>query len=198
MFPRGGRSPPRQDPSAPLRDIVPSATYGRKERITPLTTPTVTVLAAWLHERAGQPDDPVFPTRQGQRLSRDAIEHRLNTHTTTAATRDCPMLSTKNVTCHVLRHTAAMRLLEAGIDTTVIALWLGHEQTDTTAIYLHADLSIKERALARTTPTRNHTRPLPATRQTPRLPRSPLNHPGYAAPATAPTPPTRTNTTTSA
>lgn len=123
---------------------------GRKERITPLTSATVTTITAWLHERAGQPDDPVFPTRQGRRLSRDAIEHRLNTHTTTAAAH-CPTLATKNVTCHVLRHTAAMRLLEAGVDTTVIALWLGHEQTDTTAIYLHADLSIKERALARTT-----------------------------------------------
>ncbi len=123
---------------------------GRKERITPLTTPTVATLTAWLHERAGQPDDPVFPTRQGHRLSRDAIEHRLNIHTTTAAAR-CPTLATKNVTCHVLRHTAAMRLLEAGVDTTVIALWLGHEQVETTAIYLHADLGIKERALARTT-----------------------------------------------
>jgi integrase/recombinase XerD len=90
----------------------------------------------------------VFPTRQGLRLSRDAIEHRLTIHTTAAAR--CPTLATKNVTCHVLRHTAAMRLLEAGVDTTVIALWLGHEQTDTTAIYLHADLSIKQRALART------------------------------------------------
>ena len=123
---------------------------GRKERITPLTTPTATTITRWLHEQAGQPDDPVFPTRQGRRLSRDAIEHRLNIHTLTAAER-CPTLATKNVTCHVLRHTAAMRLLEAGVDTTVIALWLGHEQIDTTAIYLHADLSIKERALARTT-----------------------------------------------
>jgi integrase/recombinase XerD len=121
---------------------------GRKERITPLTAPTVATITAWLHERAGQPDDPVFPTRQGLRLSRDAIEHRLTIHTTAAAR--CPTLATKNVTCHVLRHTAAMRLLEAGVDTTVIALWLGHEQTDTTAIYLHADLSIKQRALART------------------------------------------------
>jgi integrase/recombinase XerD len=79
---------------------------GRKERITPLTGPTVTVLTAWLHERAGQPDDPVFPTRQGQRLSRDAIEHRLHAHTTTAAAR-CPTLATKNVTCPHNRHYVA-------------------------------------------------------------------------------------------
>jgi len=123
---------------------------GRKERITPLTASTVAAITAWLHERTGQPDDPVFATRPGRRLSRDAIEHRLNIHTTVAALQ-CPTLATKHVTCHVLRHTAAMRLLEAGVDTTVIALWLGHEQVDTTAIYLHADLGIKERALARTT-----------------------------------------------
>jgi integrase/recombinase XerD len=123
---------------------------GRKERITPLTASTVTTITGWLHERAGRPDDPVFPTRQGHRLSRDAIEHRLVAHARTAAA-GCPTMATKNVTAHVLRHTAAMRLLEAGVDTTVIALWLGHEQIDTTAIYLHADLTIKERALARTT-----------------------------------------------
>ena len=123
---------------------------GRKERITPLTASTVTTITEWLHERGGQPDDPVFPARNGGRLSRDAIEHRLKIHTATAADH-CPTLANKNVTCHVLRHTAAMRLLEAGVDTTVIALWLGHEQVETTAIYLHANLAIKERALARTT-----------------------------------------------
>lgn len=94
---------------------------GRKE----LTASTVTTITEWLHERGGQSDDPVFPARNGGRLSRDAIEHRLKIHTATAADH-CPTLATKNVTCHVLRHTAAMRLLEAGVDTTVIALWLGH------------------------------------------------------------------------
>ena len=73
------------------------------------------------------------------------------------------------MTMHVLRHSAAMRLLRAGIDTSVIALWLGHEQIETTQIYLHADLEIKERALAKTAPTRDHARPLPADRQTSRL-----------------------------
>ena len=124
---------------------------GRKDRITPLTTTTIGVLTAWMTERTGAASHPLFPTRQGKALSRDAIEHRISLHTATASTR-CPSLTKKHVTAHVLRHTAAMRLLEAGVDTTVIALWLGHEQLDTTSIYLHADLTIKERALARTAP----------------------------------------------
>ena len=124
---------------------------GRKDRITPLTTGTVTVLRAWLTERAGQPTDPLFPTRRGRPLSRDAVERRLAKHALAAA-HHCPSLREKRVTAHVLRHTAAMQLLHAGVDTSVIALWLGHERIDTTQIYLHADLALKERALARTTP----------------------------------------------
>jgi site-specific recombinase XerD len=124
---------------------------GRKDRITPLTTGTLTVLRTWLAERGGQPAQPLFPNRTGGRLSRDAIEHRLAKHTTAAAAR-CPSLNAKTITAHTLRHTAAMRLLHAGTDTTVIALWLGHEQTETTQIYLHADLTLKEQALARTKP----------------------------------------------
>ena len=125
---------------------------GRKERITPLTTETVDVLRTWMTERQGTPDDPLFPSQQGRPLTRDGVAARINTHTRTAATR-CPSLAAKHVTPHVLRHTCAMRLLAAGVDTTVIALWLGHESVETTQIYLHADLSIKERAIARTTPT---------------------------------------------
>ena len=124
---------------------------GRKQRITPLTKTTTRMLRAWLAERGGQPDDPLFPTAQGRALSRDALEQRLAKHVAATA-RACPSIASKNVTPHVLRHTAAMRLLRAGIDTTVIALWLGHEQVETTQIYLHADLEIKERALARTAP----------------------------------------------
>jgi site-specific recombinase XerD len=124
---------------------------GRKDRITPLRPATIDVLRAWLTERAGNPADPLFPTRKGQRLSRDAVERRIAIHSATAAAA-CPTLRDKKVTAHTLRHSAAMRLLEAGVDTTVIALWLGHEQVDTTAIYLHADLSIKQRALERTRP----------------------------------------------
>ncbi len=124
---------------------------GRKQRITPLTATTVTILRDWLREREGRPEDPLFPTRTGTTLSRDALEHRLTTHATTA-THQCPQLHNKRVTPHVLRHTAAMRLLQAGVDTSVIALWLGHEQADTTQIYIHADLALKEQALARTKP----------------------------------------------
>jgi len=124
---------------------------GRKQRITPLTQQTDKVLRAWARERDGQPDDPLFPTSTGRPLTRDALERRLTKHSATAVAA-CPSLAAKTVTPHVLRHTAAMRLLHAGVDTTVIALWLGHEQIQTTQIYLHADLAIKEKALARTTP----------------------------------------------
>jgi site-specific recombinase XerD len=124
---------------------------GRKQRITPLTSGVVAVLHAWRTERGGAPTDPLFPTRRGTPLSSDAVQQRLATHAATAAL-SCPTLASKKVTPHVLRHTAAMRLLSAGVDTTVIALWLGHEQVATTQIYLHADLALKEQALARTTP----------------------------------------------
>jgi integrase/recombinase XerD len=105
----------------------------------------------WLAERAGHPGQPLFPTIRGGRLSRDALERRLAVHAGHAVS-DCPSLTEKNVTLHTLRHTAAMELLHAGIETTVIALWLGHERVETTQIYLHADLALKEKALARTKP----------------------------------------------
>jgi site-specific recombinase XerD len=124
---------------------------GRKQRATPLTAPAVAVLRAWLAELPAGPGQILFPGRTGNRLSRDAIESRLATYATTAAAR-CPSLAGKKTTPHVLRHTAAMRLLHAGVEISVIALWLGHEQTETAQIYLHADLTIKEQALARTTP----------------------------------------------
>jgi integrase/recombinase XerD len=125
---------------------------GRKDRITPLTKPTTAVLRDWLKERGGLPADPLFPTSRGTQLTRDAVARRLTAHTATAAD-DCPTLHDKTITPHVLRHTAAMRLLHAGVDTAIIALWLGHEHVDTTQIYLQADLAIKERALALTRPT---------------------------------------------
>ena len=124
---------------------------GRKDRITPLTGDTVAVLREWLNEQGHDPLMPLFPTRRGTRLSRDAIEHRL-THYTHQAAADCPSLERKTITAHVLRHTTAMRLLHAGVDTSVIALWLGHVSVDTTQIYLHADLQLKDQALARTRP----------------------------------------------
>jgi len=122
---------------------------GRKDRITPLTSATVTALRDWLGEPHGAPDAPLFPTRRGTPLSRDAIEHRLAHYTVHAAT-SCPSLHGKKISAHVLRHTTAMRLLHAGVDTSVIALWLGHVSVETTQIYLHADLKLKEQALART------------------------------------------------
>lgn len=124
---------------------------GRKDRITPLTAKTVTTLRDWENEQAPKGITVLFPTRTGQRLSRDAVEHRIALHTQTA-TRGCPSLSDKHVTAHVLRHTTAMRLLHAGVDTSVIALWLGHEQVDTTQIYIVADLKLKEDAIDRTRP----------------------------------------------
>ena len=125
---------------------------GRKNRTTPLDRQTVHVLKAFTTERPSDAEGFVFPTRTGTQISRDAVAARLKLHTATAA-MSCPSLSTKTVTPHVLRHTAAMRLLTAGIDITVIALWLGHESIETTQIYLHADITMKENAVARTTPT---------------------------------------------
>ncbi|MFG1967514.1 tyrosine-type recombinase/integrase [Nonomuraea sp. NPDC049028] len=104
-------------------------------------------------ERNGRSDDPLFPTRTGRRLSRDAIALRINTHAATAASR-CPSLQGKRLHPHVLRHTCAMSLLQAGVDTSVIALWLGHVGVRSTDAYLHADMNIKEKALAPTTPQR--------------------------------------------
>jgi len=126
---------------------------GRKERCTPLTRQVVAVLRAWLAERAGQPHEPAVPTRRGSTLSRDAVGRLVAKHTAVARGR-CRSLSKKHVTPHVLRHTTAVTLLQAGNDRAVIALWLGHESIETTQMYLDADLSMKERALARTAPLR--------------------------------------------
>ena len=124
---------------------------GRKERRTPLVPETRKVLKPWLNERAGAPTDPLFPTTTGRHLSRDAIERRLANHLAIAG-ESCLSIRTKHVTMHTLRHTAAMRLLLAGNDVTVIAPWLGHEQISTTNIYIHADMSHKQQAIDRTTP----------------------------------------------
>jgi len=124
---------------------------GRKERRTPLIPTTKTVLKAWLSEVGGEPGEPLFPSTTGKHLSRDAIERRLARHLAVAG-RNCPSLQTKSVTMHTLRHTAAMRLLLAGNDITVIALWLGHEQVSTTTIYLHADMTHKQQAIDRVAP----------------------------------------------
>jgi integrase/recombinase XerD len=125
---------------------------GRKDRSTPLTRKTVAVLKAWMQERGGSPADPLFPARRGTPLTRHAVEDLVARHTTIATAR-CPSLRARHPTPHVLRHSCAMELLRAKVDVSVIALWLGHERPETTSrIYLHADMSIKERALACTTP----------------------------------------------
>ena len=124
---------------------------GRRERVTPLTDTTVATLRAWLKERGGTPADPLFPTRTGGTLTRDALARRLTKYATIAA-EACPSLVGKSVTPHALRHTAAMRLLHAKIDTSVIALWLGHAEIQTTQVYLNADLKLKEEALAKAEP----------------------------------------------
>jgi integrase/recombinase XerD len=129
---------------------------GRKQRATPLRPGTVSVLRTWKKERGGHPEDPLFPTSRGTPLTREAVAALVSKHTATAARHHIP-LAAKKVTPHVLRHSCAMRLLRGGVDRAVLALWLGHEQVQTTDIYLHGDLSIKQRALARTTPP--HVRP---------------------------------------
>lgn len=124
---------------------------GRKQRCTPLTKPTVRLLRTWITDRGATPTDPLFPARTGGHLSRDAIADLLAKYVR-AATKACPTLAEKTVTPHTLRHTAAMELLAAGVDTSTIALWLGHASTKATDVYLHADLKLKEKALARTAP----------------------------------------------
>ena len=124
---------------------------GRKDRATPLTSQVARVLRTWLAELSPGPGMPLFPAQAGGRLSRDAVE-RLVTKHATAAGDSCPSIKEKHVTPHTLRHTAAMSLLRAGVDTSVIALWLGHEDPETTQVYLHADMTIKEQALARVQP----------------------------------------------
>ncbi|MEU9523294.1 tyrosine-type recombinase/integrase [Streptomyces sp. NPDC048224] len=124
---------------------------GRKQRTVPLDRPVQNLLDAWLNERGGHRGDPLFCTCTGRRLSRDAVAQRLSTHTQTAA-RVCPSLLDKSIHPHVLRHSCAMALLQAGVDTTVIALWLGHAGVRSTDAYIHADMTIKEKALALTAP----------------------------------------------
>jgi site-specific recombinase XerD len=122
---------------------------GRKERCTPLSTQTSALLRAWAHEVGGGPGDPVFPGPGGKALSRDAIAKLVARHAASAG-KLCPSITAKKVGPHTLRHSCAMRLLEAGVDVAVIALWLGHESVRTTDIYQHANLALKERALDKT------------------------------------------------
>jgi len=124
---------------------------GRKARCTPLRKDAVAALRAWLRERKGQPADVLFPNVRGLPLSHDGLAWLLSKHVATAR-NSCPSLAKKRVTPHVLRHSLAMTLLQHGVDRSVIALWLGHESMETTQVYLHANLELKEQALAKTQP----------------------------------------------
>jgi len=124
---------------------------GRKERCTPLAKPTVAVLRAWVREQGGEDSKTLFPSTRGGPLSPDGVQHLLARHVTEAR-KNCASLRKKRVSPHVLRHAAAMELLQAGVDRAVIALWLGHESVETTQIYLDADLALKEQALSKTNP----------------------------------------------
>jgi integrase/recombinase XerD len=124
---------------------------GRKERVVPLWGETARVLQAWFRELGARPDAVAFPSARGQPLSRDGVDFLLRRAVSTAA-RSCPSLKTKRVSPHVLRHTTAMHLLQAGVDVAVIALWLGHESIETTHVYVEADLATKERALEKLEP----------------------------------------------
>ena len=126
-----------------------SVASARAERsgCTPLRRNTANLLQAWIGDRRGS-IDPLFPSIRGDRLSRDALEHLVRKHCLTAS-RACPSLAAKRVTPHTLRHSTAMELLHHGVDQSVIALWLGHESVETTQIYIHADMRMKEKALSR-------------------------------------------------
>jgi len=119
---------------------------GRKERCTPLRKKTVVALRAWLRQRTSDSSEPLFPNARGGPLSRDGVEYLLAKHVATAV-KQCPALKKKRVSAHVLRHTTAMDMLEHGVDRSVIALWLGHENVETTQVYLHASMKLKEQAL---------------------------------------------------
>lgn len=124
---------------------------GRKMRCTPLRPDVVAILQDWLRRHPGQPEEPLFPSSRGALMSADALQKLVSKHVATASIV-CPTLKEKTVTPHTLRHAAAMNLLMHGVDLSGIALWLGHESTETTQVYLHADMGLKERALAHTNP----------------------------------------------
>ena len=128
---------------------------GRKTRCVPLRKEVVIALHHWLREQMAQPTAPLFPNARGQSLSRDGVEYILSRHVKSARAQ-CPSMKAKRVTAHVLRHSTAMSLLLHGVDCSVIALWLGHESIETTQVYLHANLELKEQALAKTETFKGH------------------------------------------
>lgn len=129
---------------------------GRKRRDTPLDRATASLLRTWLNERRGEPGEPLFPSRQGGRLSPDAVQRLVAKHVA-AARVCCPSLRSKQITTHNLRHSCAMELLGNGVDVATVALWLGHEKIESVNAYVHSDLTIKERALERRSPLQSKT-----------------------------------------
>jgi integrase/recombinase XerD len=119
---------------------------GRKERIVPLWRTTAQLIRAWSAEISATPESPLFPGRAGSPLTRSAITERLK-RTIQRAIPACPELAKRRISPHTIRHSTAMHLLQAGIDVTVIALWLGHENPSTTHIYVEADMNMKMAAL---------------------------------------------------
>lgn len=134
---------------------------GRKDRVIPLWKSTMRLLRTWLDRDLVTPDSPLFPNREGRRMSRSGVAHRLRL-AVKAATATCPSLERLRISPHTFRHTTAMHLLQAGVDITVIAVWLGHESLTTTHRYVEADLAMKQRTLERL--------PDPGTRRTPSPP----------------------------
>ena len=163
----------RQDVALGTGAHVRCVGKGRKERCTPLAKTTVAVLKAWLCEQAGSKTEILFPSASGGRLSSDSVADLLAKHVAIAC-KSCPSLRAKHVTPHVLRHSMAMGLLQAGVDRAVIALWLGHESVETTQIYLEANLAMKEEILAKTTPPGWKAWSLSTRRRVARFPQQPL------------------------
>lgn len=124
---------------------------GRKHRCTPLRRDAVAAVSAWLDEQRPAPDEPLFPSSRGGHMSVDAVQRLVAKYARVAAAA-CPSIADKRISPHVLRHSTAMALRERGVDLSVVALWLGHESVETTQIYVHADIRMKEKALARTDP----------------------------------------------
>jgi site-specific recombinase XerD len=124
---------------------------GRKERVVPLWAETAQMLRAWFRELGDHGNGVAFPSIHGRTLSRDGVDHLLRRAVVTAAAA-CSSLGAKKVSPHVLRHSTAMHLFQAGVDMAVIALWLGHESLETTHVYVEADLATKERALEKLAP----------------------------------------------
>ena len=118
----------------------------------PLWKETSQAIRNWIKFAGLTPDQPLFPNRFGTVMTRTAVQQRLQLHVQAAAEKSCPALRHRRVSPHTIRHTTAMHLLQSGVATPVIALWLGHEDPSTTHQYIEADLLMKEAALKRLQP----------------------------------------------